>query len=158
MTAVTVVHVGDFRETYFREAEEEYRKRLQRYCRYQTVCIPEERIPEETNSSQVLRALEKEAARIRTAIPSGCTKIALCVEGKQLSSEAFASLLEEKALLGSICFLIGSSHGLEERLKKECSVRLSLSAMTFPHRLARLLLTEQVYRGFSILAGKSYHK
>lgn len=158
MTAVTVIHVGDFRESYFREAEEEYRKRLGRFCTYRTVCIPEERIPSEDNQAQILRALEREAEKIRTAIPSHCTKIALCVEGKQLSSEAFAAVLGEKSLQGGICFLIGSSHGLSEALKRECALRLSFSAMTFPHRIARILLAEQVYRGFSILAGGSYHK
>ena len=158
MTAVTLVHVGDFREGYFREAEEEYKKRLRRFCDYRTVLIPEERISEESSRPLVLRALEKEAEKIRAAIPPRSTVVALCVEGKQLSSEAFASLLDEKAQLGGLCFLIGSSHGLDEKLKRECQVRLSLSAMTFPHRLARLLLAEQIYRGFSILAGSAYHK
>ena len=158
MTAVTLIHVGDFREAYFREAEEEYRKRLRRFCDYRTVLIPEERISEESSPSLVKRALEKEAEKIRAAIPPRSTVIALCVEGKQLSSEAFAALLEEKAQLGGLCFLIGSSHGLDERLKRECQLRLSLSAMTFPHRIARLLLAEQIYRGFSILAGGMYHK
>lgn len=158
MTAVTVIHVGDFRESYFREAEEEYRKRLQRFCNYRTVCIPEERIAAEGNAAQVQRALSREAEKIRAAMPARCTNIALCVEGKQLSSEAFASLIGEKTLEGGLCFLIGSSHGLAEALKRECDVRLSFSAMTFPHRIARLLLAEQVYRGFSILAGGVYHK
>lgn len=158
MTAVTIIHVGDFREGYFREAEEEYRKRLRRYCQYRTVLIPEERIPEETSRPLILRALEKEAEKIRAAIPARSTVIALCVEGKQLTSEAFASLLDEKSQQGELCFLIGSSHGLDERLKRECQLRLSLSAMTFPHRIARLLLAEQIYRGFSILAGGMYHK
>lgn len=158
MTAVTLIHVGDFREGYFREAEEEYRKRLRRFCDYRTVLIPEERISDEESRPLVQRALEKEAEKIRAAIPPRSTVIALCVEGKQLSSESFASLLGEKAQSGPLCFLIGSSHGLDEALKRECQVRLSLSAMTFPHRIARLLLAEQIYRGFSILAGSSYHK
>ncbi len=158
MNAVTLIHVGDFRESYFREAEREYRKRLSRFCRYRTVCISEERIADESSPACVRRALEKEAERIRAAMPQRCTAIALCVEGKQLTSEAFASLLEQKTALGEICFLIGSSHGLDESLKQECAVRLSLSSMTFPHRLARLLLAEQLYRGFSILAGNTYHK
>lgn len=158
MTSVVLIHVGDFKESYFREAETEYRKRLSKYCSYKTVCIPEERISDENNPAQIRRALEKEAEKIRAAIPPHHTKIALCVEGKQLSSEAFAALIGEKTLEGGLCFLIGSSHGLDEALKKECAVKLSFSAMTFPHRIARLLLAEQVYRGFSILAGKSYHK
>lgn len=158
MTAVTLIHVGDFRESYFREAEAEFRKRLRRFCDYRTVLIPEERIADEESLPLVKRALEKEAEKIRAAIPPRSAVVALCVEGKQLTSEAFASLLEEKAQLGPICFLIGSSHGLDEGLKRECQVRLSFSAMTFPHRFARLMLAEQLYRGFSILAGSSYHK
>lgn len=158
MTTVTLIHVGDFRESYFREAEAEYCKRLRRFCDYRTVLIPEYRISDEESLPLVKRALEKEAEKIRAAIPPRSTVVALCVEGKQLSSEAFASLLEEKTQNGPVCFLIGSSHGLDETLKRECQVRLSLSAMTFPHRFARLLLAEQLYRGFSILAGNTYHK
>lgn len=158
MTSVLLIHVGDFKERYFREAEAEYQKRLSKYCRYQTVCISEERISDENNSLQIQRALEKEAEKIRAVIPPRHTKIALCVEGKQFSSEAFAAWIGEKTLEGGLCFLIGSSHGLDEKLKKECTYKLSFSAMTFPHRIARLLLAEQMYRGFSILAGKSYHK
>ena len=158
MTAVTLIHVGDFREGYFREAEEEYRKRLNAYCTYKTVCIPEERIPDEASDSQIAKALQKEAEKIRAAIPPHTTKIALCVEGKQMPSEAFAAMIGEKTLEGGLCFLIGSSHGLDESLKKECAIRLSFSQMTFPHRIARILLAEQIYRGFTILAGKRYHK
>lgn len=158
MTTVTLIHVGDFRESYFREAETEYCKRLRRFCDYRTVLIPEYRISDEESLPLVKRALEKEAEKIRAAIPPRSTVVALCVEGKQLSSESFASLLEEKTQNGPVCFLIGSSHGLDETLKRECQVRLSLSAMTFPHRFARLLLAEQLYRGFSILAGNTYHK
>ena len=158
MISVTVLHVGDFRESYFREAEEEYRKRLQRFCAYRTVCIPEERVAEENNPTLVAKALEKEAVRIRAALPKGCATVALCVEGKQLTSEGFAKLLREKTASSPLCFVIGSSHGLDERFKRECDFRLSLSALTFPHRLARLLLAEQVYRGFTILSGGIYHK
>ncbi len=158
MTSVVLIHVGDFREGYFREAEAEYKKRLQKYCTYRTVCIPEEKVPDENNPAQIRRALEKEAEKIRAAIPSHHTKIALCVEGKQYSSEAFAKLMGEKTLEGGLCFVIGSSHGLDEQFKKECPIKLSFSAMTFPHRIARLLLAEQVYRGFTIQAGSSYHK
>ena len=158
MTSVVLIHVGDFREGYFREAEAEYKKRLQKYCTYRTVCIPEERITDENDPAKIRKALEKEAEKIRAAVPPHHTKIAMCVEGKQYSSEAFAKLMGEKTLEGGLCFIIGSSHGLDENLKKECPVKLSVSAMTFPHRIARLLLAEQVYRGFTILSGASYHK
>lgn len=158
MTSIVLIHVGDFREAYFREAEEEYRKRLKAFCQYTTICIPEERIPDENNQTQIQNALKKEAEKIRASIPAHATCIALCVEGKQMPSEKFAELLEKSIVSGPVCFLIGSSHGLDEQLKKECAVRLSLSEMTFPHRIARILLAEQIYRGFSILHGKNYHK
>ena len=158
MTSVVLIHVGDFRESYFREAEAEYKKRLQKYCTYRTVCIAEERVPDENNQTHIKRALEKEAEKIRAAIPPHHTRIALCVEGKQLSSEGLAKLMGEKTLEGGLCFVIGSSHGLDETLKKECPVKLSFSQLTFPHRIARILLAEQVYRGFTILAGTGYHK
>ena len=102
MTAVTLIHVGDFRESYFREAEAEFRKRLRRFCEYKTVLIPEERIADEDSPALVKRALEKEAEKIRAAIPPRSTVIALCVEGKQLSSESFAALLGEMALSGPL--------------------------------------------------------
>ncbi|MBQ0092453.1 MAG: 23S rRNA (pseudouridine(1915)-N(3))-methyltransferase RlmH [Clostridiales bacterium] len=158
MTAITLIHVGDFREGYFREAEEEYRKRLSAYCNYKTVCIPEERVSDEASEAVIRKALAAEAVKIRAAIPPHHAKVALCVEGKPMSSEQFAAFLGEKTLTGGICFLIGSSHGLDETLKKECDLRLSVSQMTFPHRIARILLAEQIYRGFTILAGKRYHK
>ena len=109
-------------------------------------------------ADKIVANAEKEAEKIRAAIPAHHTKIALCVEGKQLSSEGLAKLMGEKTLEGGLCFIIGSSHGLDETLKKECPVKLSFSQMTFPHRIARILLAEQVYRGFTILAGSGYHK
>ncbi len=158
MISISVIHVGDFRESYFREAEEEYRKRLQRFCSYRTVCVPEERVAEETNPALVAKALEKEAIRIRAALPKGCAVVALCIEGKQLTSQEFAEFLREKTASSPLCFVVGSSHGLDERFKRACAMRLSLSSLTFPHRLARLLLAEQIYRGFTILSGGIYHK
>lgn len=158
MTAVTVIHVGDFRESYYREAEAEFVKRLQAFCRFRTVCIPEERIPDESSRTLVERALSAEASRIRASIPPRAVCVALCVEGKQMTSEGFSEWLESRIPDGPVCFLIGSSFGLDANLKKECDLRLSLSEMTFPHRIARLLLEEQLFRAFSIAAGKRYHK
>lgn len=158
MTAVTLVHVGDFRESYYREAEAEFVKRLQSFCRFKTVCIPEERIADEDSRPLIDRALAAEAVRIRAAVPPHAVCVALCVEGRQMTSERFAEWLESRIPEGSLCFIVGSSFGLDEDLKKACALRLSLSEMTFPHRLARLLLEEQLYRAFSISAGKRYHK
>ncbi len=156
MTSVTIIHVGDFKEKYFKDAEAEYIKRLKAFCEYKTVCIKEESCFGEESEKLIARALEKEAAAIRQAIPKNALKIAMCIEGKQLSSTELASVFANEAR--PICFIIGSSFGLDEALKRECDIRLSMSKMTFPHMLARVMLAEQVYRAFAINSGKKYHK
>ena len=156
MNSVTVIHVGDFKESYFREAENEYIKRIKPFCEYKTVCIKEESSFGEDSEKLIQRALEKEANAIRAAIPKHAKKIALCIEGKQISSTELAELFVNDSR--PICFIIGSSFGLDENLKRECDVRLSMSKMTFPHMLARVMLAEQVYRANAINNGKKYHK
>ncbi len=156
MNSITVIHVGDFKEKYFKDAENEYIKRLKAYCEYKTVCIKEESCFGEDSEKLIQRALEKEAAAIRNAIPKQAFKIAMCIEGKQLSSTELAEVFARESR--PICFIIGSSFGLDESLKKECDMRLSMSKMTFPHMLARVMLAEQVYRANAINAGKKYHK
>ena len=156
MNSITVIHVGDFKEKYFKEAEQEYIKRLKAYCDYKTVCIKEESSFGEDSEKLILRALEKEANAIRAAIPKQAVKVAMCIEGKQLSSTELASVFANESR--PICFIIGSSFGLDEGLKKECDMRISMSKMTFPHMLARVMLAEQVYRVFTINSGKKYHK
>ena len=156
MNSVTVIHVGDFKESYFREAENEYIKRIRPFCEYKTVCIKEESSFGEDSEKLIQRALEKEANAIRAAIPKQAKKIALCIEGKQISSTELAELFVNDSR--PICFIIGSSFGLDENLKRECDVRLSMSKMTFPHMLARVMLAEQVYRANAINNGKKYHK
>lgn len=144
---ITLIHVGDFKEDYFRAAEKEYIKRLSAYCTFRTVFVKEE------------ENLKKEAEKVLSLLPPKAKKIALCVEGKQLSSEEFASVLEDTRFgFSEICFVIGSSHGLDESVKKACDIRLSFSKMTLPHRLMRIVLEEQIYRAFTIIAGKTYHK
>lgn len=156
MNSVTVIHVGDFKESYFRDAENEYIKRLKPFCEYKTVCIKEESSFGEDSEKLVLRALEKEATAIRAAIPKQAYKIALCIEGKQYSSTELAEVFARESR--PICFIIGSSFGLDETLKRECDMKLSMSKMTFPHMLARVMLVEQVYRANAINNGKKYHK
>ncbi len=156
MNSVTVIHVGDFKEGYFREAENEYIRRLKPFCDYKTVCIKEESSFGEDSEKLILRALEKEAIAIRAAIPKQAYKIALCIEGKQYSSTELADILARESR--PLCFIIGSSFGLDETLKRECDMRFSMSKMTFPHMLARVMLAEQVYRANAINNGKKYHK
>ncbi|MBO4422945.1 MAG: 23S rRNA (pseudouridine(1915)-N(3))-methyltransferase RlmH [Clostridia bacterium] len=153
---VTVVHVGDLKEKYYKEAVAEYEKRLGRFCRVKNVQIKEEKLPDDPSASEIAAALSAEGKRILEALPERSYAIALCVEGKQLSSEELAAVIADAAR--DITFVIGSSHGLADSVKKACDLRLSVSKMTFPHRLMRVILAEQIYRAFSINAGSSYHK
>ena len=156
MNKITVIHVGDFKEKWELDAEKEYIKRISAFAAYKTVCIREESTFGEDSQALIDRALAKEAEAIRNAIPAGALKIALCIEGKQFSSEELAAATGE--CNRPVCFIIGSSHGLHPDIKKECDIRLSMSKMTFPHRMARIMLAEQVYRAFMINSGRRYHK
>ena len=159
MANITIITVGTLKENYLKDAVSEYKKRLSQYARVDEINIKEERIANEDDASEIRRALDAEADRIISAIPKGSGKIALCVEGKQYDSPALAKLIGRMAdESGKITLIIGSSHGLSERVKKECDVRLSISALTFPHQLMRVVLFEALYRSFTILAGKKYHK
>lgn len=153
---VTIIHVGDLKEDYYAEAVKEYEKRLCRFCRVKNVEIKEEKLPDKPSDGAIKAALEAEGKKITDAMPERSYKIALCVEGKQLSSEELAAVIENAKK--DITFIIGSSHGLSEQVKSVCDLRLSVSKMTFPHRLMRVILAEQIYRAFSINAGSSYHK
>ena len=159
MANITIISVGTLKEDYLKDAVAEYKKRLSQYARVEEINIKEEKIADEDDSSQVKRALEAEGEKILAAIPKGAGKIALCVEGKQYDSPALASLIGKMAdESGKIAFIIGSSHGLCDSVKRAADVRLSVSALTFPHQLMRVVLLEALYRSFTILAGKKYHK
>nr|MBE6545056.1 23S rRNA (pseudouridine(1915)-N(3))-methyltransferase RlmH [Oscillospiraceae bacterium] len=159
MANITVISVGTLKESYLKDAVAEYKKRLSQYARVDEINIKEEKIQDEDDAAEIRRALESEADKIISAIPKGAGKIALCVEGKQYDSVTLAGLIGRMADgSGKIALIIGSSHGLSERVKRECDVRLSVSALTFPHQLMRVVLFEALYRSFTILAGKKYHK
>ena len=159
MANITIITVGTLKENYLKDAVSEYKKRLSQYARVDEINLKEEKIADEDNKAEIARALSAEGERIIAAMPKDAAKIALCVEGKQYDSPALAALIgkmnDER---GKIALVIGSSHGLSEEVKKECSVRLSISALTFPHQLMRVVLYEALYRSFTILAGKKYHK
>ena len=159
MPHLTIITVGTLKEDYLKDAVTEYKKRLSQYARVEEINIKEERIADEESKAEIARALALEGERIIAAMPKDAAKIALCVEGKQYDSPALAALIgkmnDER---GKIALVIGSSHGLSEEVKRECSVRLSVSALTFPHQLMRVVLFEALYRSFTILAGKKYHK
>ena len=160
MLSVQVICVGKLKESFYIDAVKEYAKRLGPYCSLTIDELPEERLPADPSSGEIQSALKKEAVRIRGRIPSGAAVIALCVEGDMLSSPALAERIGRYAGSGvsRLCFLIGGSCGLDEDLKRSADLRLSLSAMTFPHHLARVMLVEQLYRAFQIRAGTRYHK
>jgi len=154
-----ILCVGKLKEKFYTEAAAEYAKRLSRYCKLELIELPEQRLPENPSQSEITRALSKEAELIRGKLPSGGMTAALCIEGELRTSEEFAHLLGEAAGRGkSLVFLIGGSYGLDEGLKKEARERLSMSPMTFPHHLARVMLLEQLYRGYQIQEGGKYHK
>ena len=160
MQKVTVLCVGKLKEKFYREAAAEYAKRLSRYCKLELLELPEERLPEDPSPAQIEAALLKEAAAIRAKLPAGAALIALCVEGELRSSEALARQMAAWAGQGvsQLVFLIGGSFGLHPSIKGSAKLRLSMSPMTFPHHLARVMVLEQIYRAYQINAGTRYHK
>ena len=160
MIHVDLIVLGRLKEPYLRDACAEYAKRLQAFCKLQTIELTPFRLPDAPSDAQIADALEREAAEIEKHIPSGAAVYVLCIEGKTVSSEQFSAMLDRSAVDGSgtVVFVIGSSFGLSERIKRRANVRLSVSPMTFPHQLARVMLLEQLYRAFQIRAGGKYHK
>ena len=159
MVQLTVISVGTLKEAYLKEAISEYKKRLSQYARVEEINIKEELIKNEDDRSEIRRALDTEGDKILSAIPKDSAVIALCVEGKEYDSSGLASLIGKLSdERGKITLIIGSSHGLSDRVKSAAVTRLSVSRMTFPHQLMRVMLMEALYRSFTILAGKRYHK
>ncbi len=159
MISVKLIAVGTLKEEYLRAACAEYEKRLGGFCKYTSVVLKEEKVPDNPSPSQIDAALSREAQKILDELPRRAYKIALCVEGKQLSSEELAQRLDSIGTShGELCLVIGSSHGLHDSVKAACDMRLSVSRLTFPHQLMRVLLLEALYRGFNIVKGTHYHK
>lgn len=160
MLEVTLITVGKLKEKFYLAACGEYSKRLAAYCKFQVVELSEFRLPDNPSAGDIAQGLQKEAVAIRNAIPKGAWVCALTPEGKLLSSEKLAEKFENIKLSGksSVCFLIGSSFGMEESVKKSADFCLSMSPMTFPHHLARVMVLEQIYRAQAIGAGSKYHK
>ena len=160
MVSIHLICVGKLKEKHFAAACGEYQKRLGAFCRLTITELPEERLPEDPSQGQIDAALEKEAARILERIPRSARTVALCVEGALLSSPELADRLQRWMVEGtsSIVLVIGGSFGLHPTIKRQASLRLSMSPMTFPHHLARVMVLEQLYRAFQITAGTRYHK
>lgn len=160
MQKVSIICVGKMKEKFYIEAAAEYGKRLSRFCKLEIIELPEDRLPEDPSKAQIDAALAKEAETIRAKLPSGAMIVAMCVEGKTRSSEELAALMAQSANQGGshVVFLIGGSFGLHPSVKALAAVKLSMSPMTFPHHLARVMLLEQIYRAYQINAGSKYHK
>lgn len=160
MQKITILCVGKLKERFYQEAAAEYVKRLGRHCKLDVVELPESRLPEDPSPGEIQRALAAEAAAIREKLPRGGAVIALCIEGKPCSSVELSRRMQELAVSGKsqLTFLIGGSVGLAEDLKRQADWRLSMSPMTFPHHLARIMLLEQIYRAYQIAGGAKYHK
>lgn len=160
MFDITLITMGKLKEKFYISAAAEYTKRMGAYCRFQLLELPEVRLPDAPSPAEILAGLEKEADLILTKIPKGAWFCVLTPEGKLLSSEALAEKLKEVKVSGksSACFLIGSSFGMAQRVKDKADLRLSMSPMTFPHHLARIMVLEQLYRAEAIQAGSKYHK
>lgn len=156
---ITVIALASLKEKYLREAADEYIKRLGAFCDLKIIELDPVRLPEKPSSAEISAALCREAELIAKKIPAGDFVVPLCIEGKQFSSEEFAEILEKKMNIGrGVTFIIGSSCGLSDDIKRRADLKLSFSKMTFPHKLFRVMLLEQLYRAFKICSGGAYHK
>ena len=161
MQNIDLICVGKLNASYYAAGVAEYQKRLAGFCNFRILELPEAAIADKNASDkQIEKALQKEGEAILHAVRKGAFLAALCVEGRQISSEELAGLLAQRAGSGAgdVAFVIGSSHGLDERVKRAAQARISLGRITLPHQLARLVLTEQLYRACTINAGMKYHK
>lgn len=160
MLNITLLCVGKLKESYWRDACAEYEKRLGAFCRFRLIEVAEERLPDNPSASQIAATVEAEGKRILEQIPRDSAVIPLCIEGKELDSPALAARMQRLAVDGTshIAFIIGGSWGLSDAVKNRAALCLSMSPMTFPHQLARVMVLEQVYRAFQISSGGKYHK
>ena len=160
MLNVTYIYFGQQKDEYFRKAMDEYIKRIGKYAKFTEKVLKPENLPDNPTQNEINLALEKESKTVLSLLSKSAYKIAMCVEGKTMSSEAFANVFQKAMNDGrsEIVFIVGSSHGLSESVKKACDLRLSFSPMTFAHGLFGVMLTEQIYRAFTILGGEKYHK
>ena len=161
MQNITIIAMGKVQKGFMLDGCNEYIKRLKTMCNLKIVQLEDVQLAEKNlNDTLIQKTLDREADEIIKNIPKQSYVITMCIEGKQMSSEELAKMFNDKAVEGfsNICFIIGSSHGLSDRVKQLSHYKMSMSKMTFPHQLARVMLLEQIYRGFSIINGSKYHK
>lgn len=160
MQTVNIICIGKIKESYLSDAIKEYGTRLRPFCKFSIIELDEYRLPQNPSQSQISTAVEDEGRRIMQKIQKGSYVIPMCIEGRTLSSEELADKLAESAVDGksTVEFIIGGSFGLSDEVKRRGDLRLSMGRMTFPHQLARVMLSEQIYRAFQIISGGKYHK
>lgn len=159
MLNIKLITVGNLKEPYLRDAVAEYTKRLGGLCKLEVVQLKEAYLPDSPSSSEIEAALDSEGTRILAQMPPRSYKIAMCIEGRQCSSEELAEKIEKiSATTSDICFVIGSSYGISPKVKNACDLRMSVSMLTFPHQLMRVILLEAIYRALNIIKGTKYHK
>ena len=160
MMNVQLIVLGKLKEKYMKDFAAEYEKRLSAYCKMSVIELEPVKLSDNPSQSEIDNALTKETKMIKDKIPKNSYVFSMCIEGKQMSSEELSQKLEDIALSGknSVTFIIGSSFGLSDEIKRMSDFKFSMSKMTFPHKLARIMLTEQIYRGFSISNNGKYHK
>lgn len=160
MISITLIVLGKLKENYLKSACDEYLKRLTTLCKINVIELSPSYLPDNASDSEIERALENEKNMIISKIPKNSKVVSMCIEGKQMSSKQFSSFFEETAVsgFGNITFIIGSSYGLSKSVKEKSDLKLSMSEMTFPHQLARVMLLEQIYRALMIGAKRKYDK
>ncbi|MGN0489557.1 MAG: 23S rRNA (pseudouridine(1915)-N(3))-methyltransferase RlmH [Ruminococcus sp.] len=160
MQTVNIICIGKIKEKYWTEAIKEYTKRLTPFCKFNIIELDEEKVNSNPNRTQIKAVLDAEGKRIISKLAKNSYVIPMCIEGKQLSSTELADKMSEVALSGksSIDFIIGGSWGLSDEVKGKADFKLSMSKMTFPHQMARVVLCEQIYRAFEINSNGKYHK
>jgi len=157
MFKIRVVVVGKTKEKYFEEAYKEYIKRIGRFAEIQYIEVKEENFAQEPNDAEIKQILKKEGQNILKEIKGDV--VTLCIEGKKMDSPSFADFLsKERDGSGVVTFVVGGSYGIDPEVKGLSKMKVSFSDMTFPHTLARVMLLEQIYRGFMILSDSRYHK
>ncbi len=160
MMNVQLIVLGKLKEKYMKDFAGEYEKRLSAYCKFTVTELEPVKLSDNPSAQEIENALLKETQMIKAKIQKNSYIFAMCIEGKQMSSEEFSKKLDDIALCGksNIVFIIGSSFGLSDQVKNMADYKFSMSKMTFPHKLARIMVTEQIYRGFSISNNSKYHK
>lgn len=160
MLKIKIITVGALSEPHWKGACAEYTKRLTGAAQITEVCLNEEKLRSDPSPAEIAKALDAEAERIIAQIPKRSLVVPLCIEGRQFSSEELSKKLSDAVSGGKseVCFIVGSSYGLSEKVKSLADIKLSMSSLTFPHQLARVMLYETIYRSVSIMNGSKYHK